>query len=154
MSKACIRCGYERTETDTAPDTECPQCGVIYTRVESASGASRQAASLRLAQAVREQRVASKSEGVQFVAFRTMYTPLLLRIAFLAAVVLGVAAAILAFASGEIVAGVGALLAILVARLLLEGMAVIFKIANDLDAVRGLLTEQAVINAREAAKPL
>jgi predicted RNA-binding Zn-ribbon protein involved in translation (DUF1610 family) len=30
MNKVCLRCGYERTEKDFAPEFECPKCGVIY----------------------------------------------------------------------------------------------------------------------------
>lgn len=36
MSKECIKCGYVRQPTDTAPDYECPKCGVIYAKVEAA----------------------------------------------------------------------------------------------------------------------
>ena len=30
----CKKCGYERTEHDSAPETECPSCGAIYAKVE------------------------------------------------------------------------------------------------------------------------
>lgn len=30
MSKQCVKCGYVRQPSDTAPDYECPKCGVIY----------------------------------------------------------------------------------------------------------------------------
>lgn len=29
----CPKCAYERTATDAAPPTECPNCGVIYAKV-------------------------------------------------------------------------------------------------------------------------
>ncbi|MCG8428981.1 MAG: hypothetical protein MI754_16620 [Chromatiales bacterium] len=32
MGKVCRKCGYERQETDIAPDYECPQCGVVYAK--------------------------------------------------------------------------------------------------------------------------
>ncbi|MBF0188988.1 MAG: hypothetical protein HQL50_13790 [Magnetococcales bacterium] len=31
----CPRCHYDRTPEDTAPDYECPRCGVIYTKAKS-----------------------------------------------------------------------------------------------------------------------
>ena len=35
MSKQCVKCGYVRQASDTAPDYECPKCGVIYAKAES-----------------------------------------------------------------------------------------------------------------------
>jgi glutaredoxin len=32
--KRCPRCRYERKATDTAPDWQCPSCGVAYNKVE------------------------------------------------------------------------------------------------------------------------
>lgn len=29
----CPKCGYTRKPTDTAPDYECPRCGVVYAKV-------------------------------------------------------------------------------------------------------------------------
>lgn len=43
MAKTCVKCGYERQPTDTAPDYECPKCGVIYAKAEAALAASLQA---------------------------------------------------------------------------------------------------------------
>lgn len=34
-SKKCVRCGYVRKDRELAPETECPQCGVIYARAEN-----------------------------------------------------------------------------------------------------------------------
>lgn len=31
----CKKCGYERKESDIAPDYECPNCGAIYAKVEA-----------------------------------------------------------------------------------------------------------------------
>jgi DNA-directed RNA polymerase subunit RPC12/RpoP len=36
MLKVCLRCGYERKATDSAPDSECPSCGRIYAKMEAA----------------------------------------------------------------------------------------------------------------------
>lgn len=36
MSKECVKCGYIRQATDTAPTYECPKCGVIYAKAEAA----------------------------------------------------------------------------------------------------------------------
>lgn len=30
--KTCPKCGYTRNETDTAPEYECPRCGVVYAK--------------------------------------------------------------------------------------------------------------------------
>lgn len=35
MNKVCLKCGYERTEKDFAPEFECPKCGVIYEKTGS-----------------------------------------------------------------------------------------------------------------------
>lgn len=36
MAKTCLKCGYVRQESDSAPDYECPSCGAIYAKVEAA----------------------------------------------------------------------------------------------------------------------
>ncbi len=36
MSKKCLKCGYLRSSSDTAPDYECPNCGAVYAKVEAA----------------------------------------------------------------------------------------------------------------------
>lgn len=33
MTKQCPKCGYVRTGEELVPDTECPSCGVIYSKV-------------------------------------------------------------------------------------------------------------------------
>ena len=35
MSRECPKCHYVRVPTDTAPDYECPRCGVVYAKVEA-----------------------------------------------------------------------------------------------------------------------
>jgi len=30
MSTICPKCGYERKANDVCPDSECPQCGIVY----------------------------------------------------------------------------------------------------------------------------
>lgn len=34
-AKKCGKCGYIRKSTDTAPDWECPECGIVYEKIES-----------------------------------------------------------------------------------------------------------------------
>ena len=36
MARVCLKCNYERTPTELAPETECPQCGAIYAKIEKA----------------------------------------------------------------------------------------------------------------------
>ncbi len=36
MAKVCLKCNYERKPSELAPETECPQCGAIYAKVEKA----------------------------------------------------------------------------------------------------------------------
>ena len=36
MGKKCLKCGYERQASGISPDYECPKCGAIYAKVESA----------------------------------------------------------------------------------------------------------------------
>lgn len=35
MGKKCLKCSYERTQNDVAPEYECPKCGAIYEKVEA-----------------------------------------------------------------------------------------------------------------------
>ncbi len=35
MGKECLKCGYVRSDVDSAPDYECPQCGVVYEKYEA-----------------------------------------------------------------------------------------------------------------------
>jgi hypothetical protein len=42
VGKPCPRCAYVRAATDTAPDWQCPKCGVAYVKVlqpQAATGA-------------------------------------------------------------------------------------------------------------------
>ena len=36
MGKKCLKCGHERQASDMSPDYECPNCGAIYAKAESA----------------------------------------------------------------------------------------------------------------------
>ena len=36
MGRKCLSCGYERQETDVAPEYECPRCQRVYAKVEAA----------------------------------------------------------------------------------------------------------------------
>jgi glutaredoxin len=38
--KRCPKCRYERQSTDTAPDWQCPSCGIAYSKAESAPPAA------------------------------------------------------------------------------------------------------------------
>lgn len=42
MGKKCLKCGYERQESDFAPNYECPKCGAIYAKVEARYGKNQQ----------------------------------------------------------------------------------------------------------------
>ena len=44
MGKVCVRCRYERKERELAPETDCPNCGVIYARAENPAVAAQFAA--------------------------------------------------------------------------------------------------------------
>jgi len=35
MDKKCLKCGYERKDSDMAPDYACPGCGVIYSKYKA-----------------------------------------------------------------------------------------------------------------------
>ena len=43
MGRKCLKCGYERTSTESVPEYECPKCGAIYAKVELAMGQSTEA---------------------------------------------------------------------------------------------------------------
>jgi predicted RNA-binding Zn-ribbon protein involved in translation (DUF1610 family) len=36
MATICLKCDYERQPADSAPDYECPQCGVVYAKAKAA----------------------------------------------------------------------------------------------------------------------
>lgn len=40
MTTTCPKCAYVRQPTDTAPDYECPQCGIIYAKFRPSEPAS------------------------------------------------------------------------------------------------------------------
>src|SRR5689334_17871911 len=42
LAPACPKCGYERKPSDTAPDWECPRCGVAYAKYKAAEETARQ----------------------------------------------------------------------------------------------------------------
>lgn len=43
----CPKCGYQRTQHDTAPDYECPACGIVYAKYKAAQSAASKAAEER-----------------------------------------------------------------------------------------------------------
>jgi predicted RNA-binding Zn-ribbon protein involved in translation (DUF1610 family)/TM2 domain-containing membrane protein YozV len=63
MTKLCLKCGYERQPTDSAPDYECPQCGAIYAKVEAALKAVRENANHPKSDAAREDANHPKSDA-------------------------------------------------------------------------------------------
>ena len=36
MARVCLKCNYERTPNELVPETERPQCGAIYAKIEKA----------------------------------------------------------------------------------------------------------------------
>ena len=40
MNKICLKCGYVRKDTDTAPEYECPKCGVVYAKAKAAKSST------------------------------------------------------------------------------------------------------------------
>jgi glutaredoxin len=40
IPKRCPKCRYERQSTDTAPEWQCPSCGIAYSKAESAPPAA------------------------------------------------------------------------------------------------------------------
>ncbi|MGQ3685582.1 MAG: hypothetical protein ACUBOA_11355 [Candidatus Loosdrechtia sp.] len=45
MARKCPKCGYERKATDSAPEWQCPACGVAYAKVSSSSHSSTESVS-------------------------------------------------------------------------------------------------------------
>jgi len=35
MNKKCLKCGYERKDSDMSHDYACPNCGVIYSKYKA-----------------------------------------------------------------------------------------------------------------------
>lgn len=46
--KRCPKCRYERQPTDTAPDWQCPSCGIAYSKAEGASTQTRTSGAPRI----------------------------------------------------------------------------------------------------------
>ena len=61
--QTCPKCGYVRQPTDTAPDYECPSCGIIYARYDPARAEQLEAqrAALRAKAAKRVEALADKT---------------------------------------------------------------------------------------------
>lgn len=55
----CPKCGYKRQTTDTAPDYECPKCGIIYAKYELAQKEK------AIRKAADEKRIADDEERVR-----------------------------------------------------------------------------------------
>ena len=149
MGKLCVRCGYERLPEDHAPETECPKCGVIYTRAEASQIASRQVQQVRLARAVRRQREYENNRSFGgFFSFGWMLTPWLVRAGFVIYVILAIWASAAAMTGPKPQLVVAYMGSILVVRIALEAAIVVFRLADDVSEVRALLTEQAAEGLR------
>jgi predicted RNA-binding Zn-ribbon protein involved in translation (DUF1610 family) len=146
VGKLCIKCGYERQESDQAPDYECPKCGVIYQRAQVAATAARQAQQqLRELRARRRHREFEEERTVAgLFTFGWMVTPLLCQVGFVVYLALAVWALVMAVVDSNLTMAAGAVLSVFVVRLLLEGVMVIFRLHNDVAEVRSLLSEQAI----------
>ena len=47
MAKTCPKCAYQRQESDSAPDYECPKCGIVYAKYESITESKKVAADIK-----------------------------------------------------------------------------------------------------------
>ena len=144
MGKLCLRCSYERTDSDTAPEGECPRCGAIYARVEEGRQAAAAAAQARAAIALRNRRPTAEHGAAAFLTFGKMITPMLVTIVFIITVIANGVGMVYGVLAREPALIGGCLVVILVTRILLELVMVIFRISDDLAGVRELLADQAV----------
>jgi hypothetical protein len=153
----CGKCGYIRQPTDTAPDWQCPSCGVAYAK--AGRGATRgdieRARRQRIEQAdrmLRADRTATRRElaaarranrkpasFADFAAFRVMVTPSLIRALFwIGTIVLFVGGLVTASEGGQMIY-VGLMVSIfgpVFWRLGCEGMIIFFRIHEALAEIR------------------
>jgi uncharacterized Tic20 family protein len=66
IGKPCPKCGHVRTESETAPDWQCPKCGIVYAKFGQKPPAAAPAAAAR--EAVRVDAVAGEAPGSTGVA--------------------------------------------------------------------------------------
>lgn len=152
MARVCGKCGYERQPTDHTPETECPRCGVIYSRIDAQNRSAQQAQQIRLAGMLRRKQAFEVDRTTAGIfTFGWMLTPLLVQVSFAIALLLGIWAFVSAVIAGEGKLAAGAILALVAARIALESVMVMFRIADDLGEVRQLLTEQSVDTLRDRA---
>lgn len=146
MAKICPRCGYERKDTDQAPITDCPQCGVIYDRFESQRATGQALAADRIKRMQRD--ADDGARGVMaFVGFRWLLTPVLVRVSFaISVVILGLAfvGAVLSRSPTLALLMFGGIVA---SRIVHECIIVVFRVAEDISDIRQLTFEQARIAA-------
>lgn len=150
MAKTCIRCGYERTESDGEPATECPSCGVIYERAETQQKAvAKSAQQARLAAALRSRRDRRDAHGLGgFLSFRLMIIPALVQISFVVSV-LGIGLGfVIAVMSGHGMIAVASVFTLLLTRIFHEAVMVVFRLAEDVSAIRDQLEDQAIDTLR------
>lgn len=148
MGKVCVRCGYERKETDQAPEGECPSCGVIYARAEASPPSAQARAMSGELRASRLHRDHQEKDRGGFFAFGVMITPMLARVIFILGTVLLLVGVVFGFVRGNAGVVIGGLASILLLRLTLEGVMVIFRLAEDVAKIRALLADEAIARAR------
>lgn len=76
--KKCLKCGYTRQPGDISPDTDCPQCGAIYAKVEAAARAARMKAEQEAAIRAKEEmraRVEAEKEALRAKAEKETLPP-------------------------------------------------------------------------------
>jgi uncharacterized membrane protein/predicted RNA-binding Zn-ribbon protein involved in translation (DUF1610 family) len=54
--KSCVKCGYVRQPADSAPDYECPRCGVVYAKAEAARRAQERARDIEARRVIADER--------------------------------------------------------------------------------------------------
>ncbi len=148
MGKVCIRCGYERKDTDTAPLGECPACGVIYARVEDEQRASTQASQARILRSSMRRQQKDTAGSAAFLMFNWMLSPWLVRGSFILLLIASGVAIVSGALRGNAMVVAGAFFILLFSRMVLESIIVLFRIAEDLGAIREQLADDAVETAR------
>ncbi|MBK7331227.1 MAG: hypothetical protein IPI87_01980 [Betaproteobacteria bacterium] len=60
--KSCVKCGYVRQPADSAPDYECPRCGVVYAKAEAARRAQERSRDIEAGRVIAGERRAPSLE--------------------------------------------------------------------------------------------
>jgi uncharacterized Tic20 family protein len=77
-TKACPKCAYVRTESETVPDWQCPKCGIVYAKFGQAPPAASAPAPRRVAQAPAPAAEGAESTGLAKLAHASSLFNLLL----------------------------------------------------------------------------